>query len=103
MKKLIRILPFVASVWVAMYVSKGTGKIKWSSDYTVKWDAKEKRYKPRLPTYWQTKQQCMKVASESYGNHGKPYYIFHQMVTETHLSPKDYKPVCYRLTKYSTR
>ena len=100
MKKLIRVLPFVATVWVAMYVSKETGEIGWQSDYTVEWDNKEKRYKPRLPTYWQTKQKCMKAASVSAADGD---YLLPWNTERKHMKTKDYKPVCYRLTKYSTR
>ena len=47
MKKLLRILPYITMVWVAMYVSRDTGKIRWESK-----------------SRWTTKKQCMKAAKK---------------------------------------
>ena len=82
MKKLLRILPYLTMVWVAMYVRKETGKITWNSD--------------DHGMRWATKKQCMKVATKIRKDR-------FWLPDARRVSVNYYKPVCYRLTKYSTR
>ena len=79
MKKLLRILPYLTMVWVAMYVHKD-GEIVYESN---------KR--------WTTKKQCMKEALKTATG------VYYSMTEGDYKSIKYHKPVCYRLTKYSTR
>ena len=88
MKKLLRILPYITMVWVAMYVNKKTGEIEWRSD----------EYKPSI--YWATKKQCMKAAKEiEKDKDGDDFYVIGK--PRRWWRPSNTKPVCYRLTKYS--
>ena len=93
MKTLIRGLPFVATVWVATYVSKETGEIGWWND--------GKR--------WATKKQCMTAAKRTdKDTQGNDYYTLaglkdYDYGSSGKILTDDYKPVCYRLTNYSTR
>ena len=88
MKKLLRILPYLTMVWVAMYVSKDTGEIRWESK-----------------SRWTTKKQCMKAAKKLKKDSTGDYYYLpeHKFVPPWAKRPSEYKPICYRLTKYSTR
>ena len=93
MKKLLRILPYLTMVWVAMYVSKETGLIGGESNGR-----------------WATKKQCMTAAKEIKKDINKEDYYLRGGTSESaqwkyhgKFTPKKYKPVCYRLTKYSTR
>jgi hypothetical protein len=99
MKKLLRILPYLTMVWVAMYVNKETGKIAWKSekvlDYGYGWT-----------TFNHCTTAAQKIQKDSLGD----YYFLGARTWDNklrghsdRLRPKHYKPVCYRLTKYSTR
>ena len=91
MKKLLRILPYLTMVWVAMYVNKSDGEITWKSDDHGK--------------YWTTKKQCMKAAQRIGTSNYGDYYSFPDRGTRKTGTAytSSSKPVCYRLTKYSTR
>jgi hypothetical protein len=89
-------LPLVATVWVAMYVQISDGKIVWSSNgFIYNSDQSSKYYK-----YWATKRDCMKAAGATFTYPSATYY---KMTGIGGGNTKEVKPVCYKLTEYSTR
>ena len=90
MKKLLRILPYITMVWVAMYVNKETGMLV---------PAMKSKSKAEPLQMWATKKQCMKAAKRKMSSNADRYAIAPRRAE----SVSKYKPVCYRLTKYSTR
>ena len=98
MKKLLRILPYITMVWVAMYVNKKTGEIVWSSDFRGEYrSGKTYATNPRI---WTTKKQCMKAAKKiEKDEDGDDFYVLGR--PPRWWRPSNTKPVCYRLTKYS--
>ena len=104
MKKLLRILPYLTMVWVAMYVNKETGEISWSSDFRGKYYRNGYQTGDTYakdPRSWATKKQCMKAAKKIEKDGRGDFYALSPRGSIQR--PKTHKPVCYRLTKYSTR